>query len=202
MLAWLYYVLLLLTLVTGWGLNIFGLPGLWVMLLGHIAFAWASGWGHYTGWPAVTALFVLAVAAEAIEFVAGAAGSKKAGGTKRGMAGAIVGGFAGGIAGSILIPVPVLGTIAGAIGGTAIGAGVTEKMVHPDSIRALRIAYGAAKGRLLGLIIKSGIGLVMGLVSVVTAFPIGPPPPAIPTTGPATLPASMLPSSRPAATAP
>ena len=61
MLVWLYYVLLLVMLVAGWLANILGLPGLWLMLIGHIAFAYATGWGHYTGWPAVITLFILAI---------------------------------------------------------------------------------------------------------------------------------------------
>ena len=203
MLGWLYYVVLLLVLATGWGLNILGLPGLWIMLLGHVAFAWATGWGHYTGWTAVAILFTLALAAEIVEFVAGAAGSKTAGGTKRGMAGAVVGGFAGGIAGSVLIPVPIVGTVVGAVGGSFVGAGMTERLVHPSNVRALKIAYGAAKGRLLGILFKSGIGLAMAVVSVVTAFPVGGPPQAIPTTGPSTRPAATRAASRPTtATAP
>ena len=95
MLDWLYYILLLVVLIAGWLLNILGVPGLWLMLIGHIAFAWITGWGNYVGWPSVIALFVLALVAEIVEFVAGAAGSAQAGGTKRGMMGAIVGGIAG-----------------------------------------------------------------------------------------------------------
>lgn len=190
MLAWTYYALLLLVLLAGWLINILGLPGLWLMLLGHIAFAYATGWDHYTGWTAVITLFVLAVAAEVVEFVAGAAGSKAAGGTKRGMIGAIVGGFAGGIAGSFLIPIPVVGTIIGAVAGSFLGAGAIEKMIHPSNDRAFKIAFGAAKGRLLGIVIKSGVGVVMGVVSLVAAFPLGPPPPRIPASQPATLPAT------------
>ena len=196
MLSWLYYVLLFAIFVTGWGLNILGLPGLWLMLFGHIAFAYATGWDHYTGWTAVIILFVLAVAAEVIEFIAGAAGSRAAGGTRRGMIAAIGGGFLGGIAGSILIPVPIVGTIIGAVGGSFAGAGVIEKMIHPNNERAFRIALGAAKGRLLGIIIKSGVGLVMGIVSLVAALPLGPPPPRIPASQPATRPATS-PSTSP-----
>ena len=199
MLVWFYYALLLFVHVAGWSLNLLGLPGLWLILLGHVVYAWATGWDHYTGWPAVIALFILAVAAEVIEFIAGAAGSKSAGGTKRGMAGAIIGGLAGGIVGSVLIPIPIVGTIFGAVAGSFAGATAIEKLVHPDSRRALRIGYGAAKGRLLGIIIKSGVGLVMAMVSLATALPIGAPPMALPTTQPTTVPMQPpLPTSLPA----
>ncbi|MGN6625080.1 MAG: DUF456 domain-containing protein [Tepidisphaeraceae bacterium] len=189
MLVWVYYVLLLLALVAGWMINIFGLPGLWVMLLGHLAFAFATGWDHYVGWPSVITLFILALAAEVIEFIAGAAGSKKAGGTKRGATAAIVGGLVGGIVGSIIIPVPIAGTIIGAVAGSFIGAAVIERMIEPNSRRALKIGYGAAKGRLAGILIKSGIGIGMGLVSLAAALPIGGSSPAGPLPPAATLPA-------------
>ena len=172
-LPWLYYLLLLLVLIGGWLLNILGLPGLWVMLLGHLAFAWATGWNHYVGWTSVIMLFVLALAAEVIEITAGAAGSKKAGGTRRGALAAIAGGLVGGILGSIFIPIFVVGTIVGAVGGSFAGASMVERLIEPNSKRALRIGYGAAKGRLAGILIKSGIGLVMGFISLIAALPIG-----------------------------
>jgi len=195
MLAWTSYILLLVILVAGWLLNLLGLPGLWVMLLGHVAFAFVTGWGVYVGWPSVTILLALAIVAELAEFFAGAAGSKKAGGTRRGMAGAVVGGLIGGIVGSFVIPIIILGTIVGAVGGSFIGASLVEWLIHPDEVRAAKIGFGAAKGRLLGIILKGTIGLIMGLVSLVSALPIG--PAALPKPGPA-LPALLLPTTAPA----
>jgi uncharacterized protein len=209
MLVWLGYLLVLVILVFGWLLNLLGLPGLWVMVLGHVAFGAITGWGVYVGWPSFTILLALALIAEAAEFFAGAAGSKKAGGTRRGMAGAIVGGLVGGVVGSFLLPIPIIGTVAGAVVGSFIGAAGIEWLIHPDEWRAVKIGYGAAKGRLLGIILKGSIGLVMGVVSAVSALPIGsaalpkpvgPLPPLLlpasqPATRPATVPAS-LPTSR------
>lgn len=201
MLEWTYYVLLIVLLVTGWLINILGLPGLWLMLLGHICYGLVTGWGNYVGWESVITMFILCVMAEIVEFVAGAAGSAKAGGTKRGMIGAIVGGLVGGIVGSILIPVPILGTIIGAVGGSFAGATMIERMIDPDSDRAIAIGIGAAKGRFWGIIIKSGFGVVIGLIATVAAIPIwgnpvdqtivisAPPPTTLPTTLPTSLPA-------------
>lgn len=171
-LEWVYYLLLGVVLVIGWLLNILGLPGLWLMLLGHIGYGLLTGWGYYIGWESVIVLFVLCILAEGVEFLAGAAGSAQAGGSKRGMVGAIVGGLVGGIAGSILIPVPILGTIIGAVGGSFAGSALIERMIHPDSQRAIRIGIGAAKGRFWGIIIKSGFGIVIAGISLVTALPL------------------------------
>lgn len=197
MLDWLYYILLLVVLVTGWLLNILGLPGLWLMLIAHIAFAWVTGWNSYVGWGSVIALFVLALLAEITEFLAGAAGSAQAGGTKRGMIGAIVGGLVGGLVGSVLIPIPIVGTIAGAVGGSAAGAMAIEHWIEANSERTLRIGWGAAKGRFYGILIKSGFGIVMILVSLAAALPWGgrtaAPPPTTPPLLPATLPSNDVP---------
>lgn len=192
---WSLYVCLIVVLCTGWLINILGLPGLWVMLLAHIGYALATGWDVYTGLWATVALLALAIAAEIVEFVAGAAGSAKAGGTKRGMAGAIVGGLVGGLVGTAVIPVPVLGTIIGAVGGSFAGAALVERMIDSDNDRAIAIGIGAAKGRFWGILIKSGFGVIMLLVSLITAIPIWgkttPAPTTAPTTAPATLPTTQ-----------
>ncbi len=197
LLEWSYYVLLIVLLVTGWVINILGLPGLWLMLLAHICYGLVTGWGNYVGWESVIAIFVLCLIAEVVEFVAGAAGSAKAGGTKRGMIGAIVGGLVGGIVGSFLIPVPILGTIIGAVGGSFAGATLIERMIDPNSDRAIAIGIGAAKGRFWGIIIKSGFGVVIGLVAMCAAIPLwGNQTNQAPTT-PATTPTTTQPTTQP-----
>ncbi len=201
LLEWTYYVLLLVLLVTGWLLNILGLPGLWLMLISHAAYGLATGWGNYVGWESVITLFVLALIAEIVEFAAGAAGSAKAGGTKRGMMAAIVGGLVGGLVGSFVIPIPVIGTIIGAVGGSFAGAAMMERAIEADTDRAIQIGIGAAKGRFWGIIIKSAFGLAMGLVSIVAALPIGGTTTTpLPTTSPTSMPATSMPATTQATT--
>jgi uncharacterized protein YqgC (DUF456 family) len=200
MLDWVYWGLLLCVLVAGWLLNVLGLPGLWLMVLGHLIFAWVTGWNVYVGWPSVIILILLGALAEVVEFVAGAAGSAKAGGTKRGSIGAIVGGLIGGFVGTGLIPIPVVGTVIGAVAGAFLGASVVEIMIDPDTGRAWRVGVGAAKGRFAGIVIKSVFGAIMFVVSLVAALPIGraaalapPAPTTTSTSQPATLPATTAP---------
>ena len=201
---WVWYVALVALLVVGWFVNILGLPGLWVMVLAHLGYALVTGWDVHAGWPSLVAVVVLAGIAEVIEFVAGAAGSKAAGGSKRGMAGAIIGGLAGGIAGTPIFP--VVGTIVGAVAGAALGAYVIELMVGRTHDDSLRIGIGAAKGRFWGIVWKSLFGAAILIVSVITAWPTGaasapPTPAAPPTTSPATAPATsptVVPDTLPA----
>ena len=168
---WLAYVALLLIVGAGLFLNILGLPGLWLIVVAAIAYAWAFGFA-YIGWGTIIALIVLGLLAELVEFFAGAAGSKQAGGSKRGMVGAIIGGIVGGIVGTPLIPIPIVGTVVGSVAGCFLGAYGIELLIGKSHGEATSISYGAAKGRMVGLIAKTGFGLAMAIVTAVMGAPI------------------------------
>jgi uncharacterized protein len=169
MLLWTYYILLLLISACGVFLTLLSLPGLWLMVAGFAAYAWLTKWDVYVGWPSMIALLVLAVLAEFVEFFAGAAGSKAAGGRKRGMVGAIVGAVVGGIVCSPIFP--VIGTILGACLGAFLGAAILE-LTDRDASHALRVGVGAAKGRFYGIVSKLAFGVVMFLIILIAALPI------------------------------
>jgi uncharacterized protein YqgC (DUF456 family) len=168
--AWLWYILLLLLSLAGVAITLLGLPGLWLMVGSMAIFAWITQSHQFVGKESLIALLLLGLVAEVLEFVAGAAGSKAAGGRKRGMIGAIVGTFIGGILFSF-VPIPIIATIVGACLGAFIGAAIME-LTDRDLMHALRVGTGAAKGRLWGIIIKLGIGLVMLIIIMIAAFPI------------------------------
>jgi uncharacterized protein YqgC (DUF456 family) len=164
----LYYVLLIAVLALGWFVNILGLPGLWLMIVAYLGYAFATGWDVYAGWPSTIALILLAGLAEVFEFFAGAAGSAAAGGRKRAVVGAIIGGFLGGIVGTPLLP--IIGTIVGACAGAFLGAAVME-LNDKGLSQSMRIGMGAAKGRFWGTMGKLGVGLVMFFVAAAAALP-------------------------------
>ncbi len=170
-LDWLYYILLILILLAGLFINILGLPGLWLMLAAAGIYAWVTA-GAFMGWGTLIALLVLALLAELAEFIAGAAGSKAAGGSKRGMAGAIVGGLVGGILGTP-IPIPIVGTIVGACLGAFVGAFIVERSIGRDTNESLQIGFGAAKGRFFGIVFKLAFGCAMLIVAAWMALPLG-----------------------------
>jgi uncharacterized protein YqgC (DUF456 family) len=185
-LDWTYYILLLALLVIGLFVNILGLPGLWMMVASYGAYAWAT-WDRGYVWPrSLVAIIVLALLAELVEFVAGAAGSKAAGGSKRGMAGAIIGGIAGGIVGTPIFP--VVGTIIGACFGSFAGAFLVEAAIGRSHEESIKIGFGAAKGRFMGIIAKLAFGIAMLIVALYAAFPTRGTPVAV-APAPATLPA-------------
>src|SRR3954451_3930135 len=198
------YVVLLLILLTGTALNLFTLPGNWVMFLAIVLYDWATGWRHIH-WAWLGVLLGIALAAEVIEFTAAGKGAKQLGGTIFGTIGALLGALLGAIFLTGLIPVPVIGTLAGILIGTFLGAMAAELMFSGKEVgRSAMIGYGAAKGRLYGTLVKFGFGCLIFLLSLIAALPTGkakatnPTPALPPSTSPApvTLPAT-LPTSSP-----
>lgn len=186
---WIYYILMLVVGFFGVFINILGLPGNWILVLAVGVYAWATGFERHVGWAALVSLVVIGLIGELVEFLAGGAGAAKAGGTKRGMIGALVGGFIGAL--FLSIPVPIAGTIIGACAGAFIGAFLVEYAIEPDHERSLKIGIGAAKGRLFGIVSKLAFGFIMLIVAFWTALPTGAPLPAAvapPATAPTTTP--------------
>jgi uncharacterized protein YqgC (DUF456 family) len=180
-----YYLLLFVLLLVGWFVNILGLPGLWLMVGAYGLYGVITGWGVYVGWQSMTIMLLLALAAEAVEFFAGAAGAASAGGRKRGLIGAIVGGFLGAIFLSV-IPIPVVAQVVGACLGAFVGAAVME-FTDKDLAHSLRVGVGAAKGRFWGIVSKLAFGVAMFLVAMIAGLPYQ----AITTSPPLPAPASQ-----------
>jgi len=177
---WLYYLVLILLLLSGWVLNLFLLPGLWLMVAAAAGYAWiTSGW--YLGIKSLIALLVLAILAEIAEFVAGSAGAKKAGGTRRAMVGALIGALLGGILFTGLVPIPILGTLVGVCLGAFLGAGLIELLIRREVWHSTRVGLGAAQGRLVGILVKLLIGVAMFLLAAWTALPFASQRPTLPT---------------------
>ena len=196
MVDWLYYVLLALVLVTGLVLNLFALPGNWLMLLAVAGYAWLTDW-RYVGWISLVVLLVVAIIAEVVEFFAAGAGAKKAGGTIWGTIGALLGGLVGGLTLTGLVPIPIIGTLVGLILGTFLGAMGAELLLGKGEVQSSAvIGVGAAKGRFWGTIWKLAFGVVILVGGLAVALPIGgragvpgAPTPAPPVTQPVSQPA-------------
>jgi uncharacterized protein YqgC (DUF456 family) len=157
-------------------LNILGLPGNWFMLGAAALLAWwqwkpGAAWGDQMFHPAtLLAALALAVLGEVLEFVLGAAGSKKAGGTWRGATGAILGGIVGGIVGSFAIPIPLVGSLIGACLGAFAGASAGELSAGAALRSSLASGKGAAVGRFWGTVSKIAVGVAMWIVLTAASF--------------------------------
>ena len=142
------------------------LPGTWWIGLATGLAAW-WGWaspaegGPWIGWWALGVLLGLAVLGEVVEAVAGAAGSRVAGGTRRGAVLAIVGGILGAIVGTPLIPVPIVGTLVGASLGAGLGSVAGDLWAKQPLVQSFKAGGGAAIGKLTGAALKLAIACVM-----------------------------------------
>ena len=170
--AWVYYILLFLVLISGLALTVMTLPGLWLMLAATAIYALLTH-GYFISWWTLAVLLVLATIAEIIEFFSSGAGAKKAGGGKAGFWGALIGGIVGGIVLSFFIPIPIFGTLVGVCVGTFVGAMAGEMLAGRKIGHSAWIGFGAARGRLFGTFIKLGFGCVMLTITMAMGFPVG-----------------------------
>jgi uncharacterized protein YqgC (DUF456 family) len=166
---WLWYLLLLTVQVFGLLFTMLGLPGLWVMAAALAGYAWVTQFNRYVGWPGLGAVLALAVLAEIMEFLAGSAGAKQAGGSRRAMIGAVVGALVGGFL--FTIPVPVLGTIFGVCAGAFVGAALVEMGIVGDPTHSMKVGWGAAKGRFWSIVWKLAFGVAILIVTLCVAIP-------------------------------
>jgi uncharacterized protein YqgC (DUF456 family) len=167
------YILLTLLVVTNATmllLNLFALPGNWLMITLTALFAWwqsdASVFSVYTLIVAV----VIAIAGEIVEFLAGPGGARKAGSTFRGVFGAIVGMMAGAIAGTVMIPIPIIGTIIGGALGACLGTAALELNAGKKLDHSFRAGFGAGIGVVLGTGGKFLIGVLIWIIIALAAF--------------------------------
>jgi uncharacterized protein YqgC (DUF456 family) len=159
-------------------LVIAGLPGTWIMIGLAIAVElldhrYLDGVDPETfGWRVIGACVAIALLGEAVEAGAGAAGTHAGGGSRRGMAGAVIGGIVGAIIFTPVIPIPVLGTLLGALIGTFVGAALAERSASnpPDAGATLKAASGATVGRLLGTVGKAMAATMVWAVLCIQAF--------------------------------
>jgi uncharacterized protein YqgC (DUF456 family) len=168
MLALFFALLLIVILLTSWGLTLLGLPGNWLMVVVTAVYAYSvpAQSRASLGWKVVVTLLVLAVLGEIVELLAAAAGTARAGGSRRGAALALLGSLLGAVLGLFVgTPVPVVGSIAaslllaglGAMGGAILG----EVWAGRNLDASWRVGQRAFWGRLLGTLGKMLLGAVM-----------------------------------------
>ena len=166
--------LLILVLLAGWSLNLFGLPGNWLNVVAIALYAWLvpaeSRWS--IGWAVVVAVGLVALIGELIEAAAGALGVSKVGGSRRGALLAMVGAMAGGLLGALLgSPIPVVGSIVGilllASLGALAGAMIGERWKGRGWAISWKVGRAAFWGRLLGT-----LGKIL-TASIIVAIAVG-----------------------------
>ena len=151
------FMLALLTalalMLVGLALNLIGAPGSVLVWLAALAFSWATGW--LLPWWHLLVLFLLALLAEALEFLGGLAGAQAFGVSRRGMTWAVVGTMLG-LAVAFLTLMPLL-----IFAGLLLGGLLGEYREHRCWRRAFKGAAGIITGKIGGIIAKSVIAVAM-----------------------------------------
>ena len=125
------------------------IPGTPLILLGALLFSLATDFQPVDAWRLVL-LGALAVAAYVLDYLSGALGTRKLGGSRWAMLGAVLGGFIGLFFGPLGI---LVGPILGAIG--------VELIYRKDVSVAFKSGLGAVVGVFLGVVAKLSISVVM-----------------------------------------
>jgi uncharacterized protein YqgC (DUF456 family) len=182
---WLLYVVAVVFFLLGAActvLVVVQLPGAWILLGIAGLIEWLDR--HYLpegdqqtfGWWVLGTCLALLTIGEIVEFVAGAAGAKKGGSSRRGMWGALIGGILGAF---VFMPlfsiVPLVGTLfgalLGAVLGTFVGAIIGEMTGKEATIKgSMKPAIGASIGRIIGTTGKVGITIAVWLTLSIAAF--------------------------------
>ena len=140
----------------------FGLPGLWVILLGILAYGWLTNFATLSPWLIGLATGV-ALLGEVLESLIGFRFARRYGGSSRAGWGALVGGLIGAIVG---VPVPILGSVVGGFVGAFIGAALFEYTQARHSVGAVKAGWGAVLGRAAAAAVKMALGIVLMVSSL------------------------------------
>lgn len=172
------FLLLLAVSAVGVALALLTLPGAWLILIAGIVLGFGTpalaGLMGHTMAPlyderTLIVCGVLALLAEIIEFVASAAGAKRAGGGRGAMVWAMMGGLVGGLAGGMIIP--IVGAIPGGVLGAGLGAVAAERTLSGRTWReSSRVGQGAAAGKLGAIVAKGGAAGVIALILLVNLW--------------------------------
>ena len=167
--VYVYAVVLTLLNLFFWFSIMLNLPGTWLMILFPAILQWWRPDLFMFSWTVLAVTVGFAVLAEVLEFVMGAAGSRYAGGSKRGAALAIVGALVGGILG-LGLPVPIVGTLIGACAGAFVGSLMGDLWAGRPWAQSVEAGQGAAVGRFWGTVMKLSIGGIIWFLLAIDAF--------------------------------
>jgi uncharacterized protein YqgC (DUF456 family) len=165
---YLWAAILVLANTVWLALDLVGLPGNWLIVIGTLVVAWLQP-GMFGFWTLVVAV-ALAAAGEALELFSGVWGAQRGGAGRRGSVGALLGGLIGAIVGTFVIPVPVFGSLIGACVGACLCAWILELQGGRDTWASLHAGIGAGLGRAVGTIIKLFVGVLLWLIIAIAAF--------------------------------
>ena len=163
---WLAVLILVLAVLVGLALIPLGLPGLWVMVGGILAYGWLTDF-RSIGIATIAIVLAIAFFGEIIESWLGFRFAKRYGGSNRSGWGALVGGLVGAVVG---VPVAIIGSVIGAFIGSFIGAALFEYTYSRRTGVAVGAGWGAVVGRAAAAAAKIALGLVIAVIGLFAAL--------------------------------
>lgn len=155
-------LILAVTALVGLCLIPLGLPGLWVMVGGIVAYGWLTG-SRSVGVATIAIVLGIAFLGEIIDNWLGFRFAKRYGGSTRSGWGALLGGLVGA---GIGVPVAVIGSVIGAFIGSFVGAALFEYTYSRHAGVATRAGWGAVLGRVAAAAVKIALGLVIAVIGL------------------------------------
>lgn len=139
-----------------------GLPGLWVMVGGILAYGWLTAF-RSVGVATIAIVLGIAFLGEILDQWLAFYYAKRYGGSTRSGWGALLGGLIGAIIG---VPIAIIGSVVGAFLGSFVGAALFEFTYTRHAGVATRAGWGALVGRAAAAAVKIAIGLVIAVIGV------------------------------------
>ena len=143
-----------------------GLPGLWVMVGGLLAYGWLTDF-RSIGVATIAIVLAIAFLGEIIESWLGFRFAKRYGGSNRSGWGALVGGIIGAVVG---VPIAIIGSVIGAFIGSFLGAALFEYTYSRHTGVAVGAGWGAVVGRAAAAAVKIALGLVIAVIGLFAAL--------------------------------
>lgn len=159
-------LVLIVAVLAGLVLIPLGLPGLWVMVAGLLAYGWLTDF-RSIGVATIAVVVGIAVLGEIIESWLGFRFAKRYGGSSRSGWGALVGGLVGAVVG---VPVAVIGSVIGAFLGAFLGAALFEYSHSRRAGVAVGAGWGAVVGRAAAAAAKIALGIVIAVIGLFAAL--------------------------------
>ena len=159
------YALLAAAQLVGLLLIPIGLPGIWLQVGALAWFGYSGDWAT-VGLVQLGAAALIALVAEAAEWVLAGRFARRYGGSSRAAWGAVLGGLVGALVG---VPVPIVGSVIGAFVGTFVGAIVAELSARRGAGDSIRVGWGALLGRVAAVGTKVAAGVMVAAIALVAA---------------------------------
>lgn len=159
-------LVLIVAVLAGLVLIPLGLPGLWVMVAGLLAYGWLTDF-RSIGVATIAVVVGIAFLGEIIESWLGFRFAKRYGGSSRSGWGALMGGLVGAVVG---VPVAVIGSVIGAFLGAFLGAALFEYSHSRRAGVAVGAGWGAVVGRAAAAAAKIALGIVIAVIGLFAAL--------------------------------